>query len=394
MYLKKSSYLFVFIIFFSPFSLYSKDQNILSSEKLNLLKYNNITNKEEYEILKKSWLNQINLSISKNFTDNYDTLQSSIKINQPIFRSGGLYNAIKYANINFKYNELNIEIQKKELIKTATKLLFQLHITDLNIQKNKLLLKNANINILRKKEQVLNGFLDTSYLNNAILDASKVKLLIVETEHLKDELSNNFLTIASGNYNDFELPILKLTNEKNFIKRNLNLAKAKADIDQKKYFKNITIAKYLPSINVNFDYTKFHDTDNNPMLEADNSNKNYGISLTMPIDFSTFNDIESEKINYLKSKLNLKNKLLEEQNFYKTKLSKIKMLNKKKQIVKEDYETYDALIKIIEEEKKAELKTQSDIDTLLNTQQIKFIEHKIYSLEEQIELFEIYSKIN
>jgi outer membrane protein TolC len=369
------------------------EDSIISSDKLDVFKYDNKKNKKDSEKLKKDWINQISLTYSKDFTDNYDTSNSSIQINQPIFKSGGIYNAIKYANANFIYNELSIEIQKKDLIKNATELLFELHISDLNIKKNKLLLKNANIDIIRKKEQVLNGFLDTSYLNNAILDASKIKLTIAEIYYQKEELSNNFSNIASGNYNEIDLPILKLTNKEDYIKRNISLAKAKVDISQKKYYKNITIAKYLPSVSVNFDYTKYHDTDNDPNLEADNSNENYGIVLNIPIDFNAFNDIEAEKINYLKAKLDLKNIALEVENFYKTKLSKIKMLNNKKKIVKSDYETYKSLIKIIEEEKKAELKTQSDVNILLNTQEIKLIEHKIYNLQEQIELFILYSKI-
>ena len=69
------------------------------------------------------------------------------------------------------------------------------------------------------------------------------------------------------------------------------------------------------------------------------------------------------------------------------------MIDNKKSIAKSDYELYDSLISIIMEEKEAQIKTQSDVDTLINSQKVKAIELKIYDLEEQIELLDLYSKI-
>lgn len=169
------------------------------------------------------------------------------------------------------------------------------------------------------------------------------------------------------------------------------LLKAQADINQKDYFIGITRARFLPSVNAKIDYTRYHDTDDNQNINEET--KNYGISITMPLDVKAFNEVESERINYLRAKLDLKNKILEETNLFKTKLSKIKMINRKKD-AKDDYKLYDSLLQIIIEEKNAELKTQSDVDTLANSQKIKAIELSIYELEEQIELLDLYSRIN
>jgi hypothetical protein len=46
------------------------------------------------------------------------------------------------------------------------------------------------------------------------------------------------------------------------------------------------------------------------------------------------------------------------------------------------------------EEKEAELKTQSDVDTLLNSKKIRELDLKIYNIDKQIELLDIYSKIS
>ena len=389
---QKSANLFLVSLFFMPLFLGAENKKILSEDRLNLFNYSETQNEENSSKLKKDWINPIDLSYTKSYTDLYDTTKSAITISQPIFKSGGIFSAIKYAEANYKYNKLDINMQRKELIKDATTMLFNLHVIDLNIKKNQLLLKNANIDIIRKKEQVLNGFLDTSFLDNAILDANKIKNTLAELQYNKEELNNSFLNVASGEYQSFELPVLSIADKDIFLNNNVTLAIAKADIKQKDYLTDMTIAKYLPTVSANGSHTQYHNVQEDSI-----TNENvysYGLSVSMPLDVRTFNDIETQKIDYLKAKLDLKNKMLEEENFYKTKVAKIRMLNNKKKIAKDDYELYNSLLTIIIEEKEAELKTQSDIDTLRNSQKIKSIELKIYTLEEQIELLDLYSKIS
>ena len=114
----------------------------------------------------------------------------------------------------------------------------------------------------------------------------------------------------------------------------------------------------------------------------------------MAIDTETKNIIQNTRIDYLKAKLDFDNVILEQENFFKSKLSKIKMIDSKISIAKNDYELYNSLLDVIMEEKEAELKTQSDVDTLLNSKKIKALELKILDLEKQVELLDIYSKIS
>ena len=126
---------------------------------------------EDSSILEKDWINQVIYKLTKEYGEEYDTLKSTISISQPIFKSGGIYKAIKYARASKKYAHLDITLQKKEMIKDAVSLLFQIKKQNIRIQKQNLLIKNAVIDVERKKEQVLNGLIDTSYLDNSILDA-------------------------------------------------------------------------------------------------------------------------------------------------------------------------------------------------------------------------------
>ena len=69
------------------------------------------------------------------------------------------------------------------------------------------------------------------------------------------------------------------------------------------------------------------------------------------------------------------------------------LLDERLQITKDDLEVYDSILKIINEEKDAQIKTQSDLDTLQNSQKIKSIDLKIYEIDKQIELLEMYAKL-
>ncbi len=367
------------------------EESILSKDRLDLFDLSKKQIEEDSSKLKKDWINPINYTYSKVYGEFYDTEKSYISIDQPIFKTGGIYKAIKYANALKLYSHLDINLQKKALIKDTTTILFNIHKLEHQIKKLELLIKNGQIDIERKKEQVLNGFADTSLLDNAILDTNTNKNSLADLIYQKEELINQFNTYASGDYKSFDLPVFKLIDEDSFINNNLNIKKTKADITSKNDYSWMIISKYLPTISATFDYTKYHATNNSSITYDDA--QNYGIKVTMPLDTRTFNDIESSRIDYLKAKLDLKNTIIEQENFFKSKLSKIKMIDSKVTIAKEDYELYNSLLDVIIEEKDAEIKTQSDVETLLNSKKIKELDLKIYNFDKQIELLEIYSKV-
>ena len=94
--------------------------SVLSSERSQLLEYKKEQNSEQSAKLEKSWINPIRLQYSKNYSSQYpDTIglkQFFISVDQPIFQMGGIWAAMKYASALGKANEIDIEIQKKELI--------------------------------------------------------------------------------------------------------------------------------------------------------------------------------------------------------------------------------------------------------------------------------------
>lgn len=367
------------------------EESILSKDRLELFDLSKKQVEEDSSKLKKDWINPITYNYSKVYGEFYDTEKSFISIDQPIFKTGGIYKAIKYANALKLYSHLDINLQKKALIKDTTTILFNIHKLEQQIKKLELLIRNGQIDIQRKKEQVLNGFADTALLDNAILDTNTNKNSLADLIYQKDELINQFNNYASGDYKKFDLPKLALIDKELFINNNLNIKKTKADINSKNEYSWMIISKYLPTVSATFDYTKYHSTNNSSITYEDA--QNYGIKVSMPLDTRTFNDIESTRIDYLKAKLDLNNTITEQENFFKNKLSKIKMIDTKIAIAKEDYELYNSLLGVIIEEKEAEIKTQSDVEILLNSKKMKELDLKIYNYDKQIELLEIYSKV-
>ena len=298
--------------------------NILSPTRQQDFKYSFQKLNKDTAKLKKDWINTINYtySYSKDEINYNKTLKKSIiNISQPIFKSGGIYNSIKYANSFKNSNSILLNINEKELILQAYELLFNIYKTELLIKKQQLNIANAVIDVKNKKESILNGVLDISFLNNSILTQNRQKENLALLQFQKDDLINNFNNITNLDYKKCKLPNLKLLNKEQYIKQNLYIKHTQAQTKMKQDLKNITQSKYLPSININYSYIDNHTIDK--------QTKTYGFNVVIPFSFNTFDEIESKKIDYLKSKNQEQIVKRQEINFFKSQLSKINMIEKK-----------------------------------------------------------------
>ena len=368
-------------------------ESVLSNNRLEIFDLSRKKADEDSSILEKDWINQVIYKLSKDYGEEYDTLKSTISISQPIFKSGGIYKAIQYAHASKEYDHLDITAQKKAMIKDAVALLFELKKQDIAINKQSLLIDNAAIDVERKKEQVLGGLIDASFLDNSILDANTKKNRLLELNFEKFELINNFNNLSSAPYESFDLPQLSIIDKDDFIRNNLNVLKITADIDKKYNYKGMSVAKFLPTLNVTYDYFNYHDDGGSTSI-TDIDSTTYGFNITIPLDSKVLNDIESSKLDYLRAKVELKNIIIEEQNFFKTKLTKLKMLDAKVDIAKDDFELYNSLLEDLSIAFEAGLSAQADVDIMKNSKRIKSLDIKIFDIEKQIELLELYSRVN
>ncbi len=366
--------------------------DILSKNQKDMLKNEKKQNKKSSDILEFDWVNPINFSYSHSKSDIYTPTQTSdsfsISLNQPIFRSGGIYYAIRYAKANREFLKFTTSLKEKSLLTSAFTTLLSLKNIDLKIKKQKLLIKNAKIDITRKKEQYLSGVLDSSFLDNAVLSKNKLEISLLDMKSTKADLLKTFHTLSSLNYKDINLPHLKLIGLQNYLNNNLVIKNVKADIDQNEYLKKMTISNYLPKISLfaSYNYSRTKDFE-----VQEGSYKKYGISISMPLfDINRGKNIELQKLKYLRSKLDMIDKKNSEKELYKAIVKKIELYRKKISLAKEEEKLYSSLLKTTRDLYNSGEKTIFDVQTMQNSLNSTILDKKIYKNDLDIELFKLY----
>ncbi|MCF6330255.1 MAG: TolC family protein [Sulfurimonas sp.] len=345
--------------------------------------------------LRDSWIAPLKLNYIYTKKNSYDRDQeqksASIKMDQTIFQSGGIYFGIKYANYSKKYANLTVDMQKRKLVKDAISILMQIKQTDLKIKKQKLQIKNSEISLAQKKEQYLNGQLDSGFLDNAIIERNFVIQSLYDIQTSKERLISKFKTISDLKYENLAIPKLDKLELKQFLNHNIILDISNSDMEKLRYFSNITVAKYLPKVSFIAGYNwQGESLLGGSFQSPETTFYDYGLKVSMPIDFSTFNDIESTKVQYLKSKIEVEDKKIELIAIYEQVMQNLKNYEKKKLLSLENKEIYEKLLKDTKELFGAGYKTQYDVDLLENSVAIAEIDYKTFEIDKQLELLTLY----
>jgi len=164
--------------------------------------------------LKYDWIKPIVASYSYSVSDQFSVENKAryfrISLDQPIFRSGGIYFAIKYADASKSFAKVATSLKEHNLIKSLYQTVLQLQKSDLEIQKLTLEITNAKIDIARKREQFESGISDSSFLDAAILAKSAKEQLLLDMKQKHFELLQNFHTLSDVDYHDITLPTFEL----------------------------------------------------------------------------------------------------------------------------------------------------------------------------------------
>ncbi len=371
---------------------FADNATLLSGLKQNILKNEKTTNELNSDNLEKSWINSIVGSFSYNNSDagmrREETNTLSITMNQPIFKSGGIYYAIKYADANRDFLRIATRFTKQTEIKTILSSLYNLKKLDLQIQKEKYLIKNAKIDILRKKEQYKSGFLDSSFLNQAILSESSLQRALLDMYSSRLELLKVFKTFSDADMENVKLPKFSLIDKSAYLKKSLVLQQKKSEIVKNNYLKKMTISSYLPTLSFNAGFFDSYDF-------GAKRYSSFGLKISMPlIDLNRGRTIEIKRLEYLKSKLEYQDKKRDEQKSFELAVEKIKILKKKIALTQEDLKLYDSLLNSTKDSYKAGEKTIYDIQTLENSKNTMALDVKIFKIQIQLSLLDLYAKMN
>jgi len=372
--------------------------DILSDNKNILFNYQFQSNTAHNDMLENSWINPIMLQYRRNYSQQFTdktvkTGSFSIGIDQPIFRSGGIYFAIKYAQALRGANEAEIKLKKRETIAQAVKLLFQMRKLKLEKRKLTLLIGNDAIDIRQKRESYEAGLIDSSFLDQAILkkNQDEIKLLELETSLMTAE--ENFSLLSDKDPYRLKLPKLKVISATQYTRSNLELTRDKLRAEEKGYNAKVTWAKYMPTVAVQARYT---DEDLNPLFARPGIEEQYftyGFSISMPLNINMFSDVEASKIEHLKAQSEVIEREDTISKEYQLVKSKLRIIDKKIALSRKDEKLYQRLYVSTRNLEKAGEKTSFDTKLMKNSLDVKKLDKQIYAMDKQVLLLELYTKV-
>ena len=373
-------------------------KDILSKNKTLMFEYDLERNELESDKLSKSWINPVMLRYNQNHSTQFPgktikTGNYTVSIDQPIFRSGGIYYAIKYADALCSANRTDIVLQRRAMIGDAVSILFELKKNALQQKKMQYQIKNDKIDIRQKRDSYNAGILDSSFLDQAILKKSQDEATLLELKLALLELQQRFSLLSDKDPAKLKLPKLKLISKENYRSENLELKRDIHIANETDYQEGMTVAKYLPSVSLQGQYL---NGDLNPLWSSSAVKENYytyGFSVSMPLDINSYADIESSKVAKLRAAtqvIDRKETVNEEYDWIRNSLS---ILDRKIILAKKDEKVYGNLYRLTKDLAKAGEKTDLDVQVMRNSKEIRKIDQRIYEIDKQIQLLKLYVRV-
>lgn len=374
--------------------------SILSENKELLFDYQFQSNELETDKLSRSWVEPIRLQYRRDYSTQFgsNTIHTgnyAVIIDQPIFRSGGIYYGIKYAQALYDANLADITLQKRTMIGDAVSILFNLKKTRLEQKKLRYLIKNDIIDIHQKRDSYDAGLLDSSFLDQAILKKSQDEAALLEMDLNILELKQRFSLLSDKNPENLRLPVLKLMSKSTYTADNLELKRDKFIAEQSDYNVHVTWAKYLPKVSLQGQYV---NGDINPLFSGPasvlNENYyNYGFTISMPIDINSMDDIELSKVDRLRTAVQVLDRKETVSEEYDWIYNSLGILDKKIMLAKKDEKIYKNLLKLTRNLAKAGEKTSLDADIMNNSLHIRKLDQRIYKIDKQVQLLKLYVRV-
>jgi len=383
-------------------------EDYLSDLKRKQFGYEYEKTDQESSKLRDSWIRPIMLQYSIARQNPYneedapetESQNAAIAIDQPIFQSGGIIYGVKFANASREFANYSIDQQKRIMIKQTIDLLMQVKQSDLTIDKQHLQISNSTINLEQKREQYLNGQLDSGFLNNAIIEKNVVTQALFDLETRNYQLIAQFKKLSDLDPKTAKIPFLAIIDEAKFMEQNIDIKLAESESEKNRFNKNITLVKYLPSVNIQASYNWqkneqvffINGTPQNAS-SPDTTYYRYGLQASMPLDINSYNDFEATKVEYLKSLVVIDDKKRELKLLFDQVMQNLTNYDKKIALAEENRNLYQALLADTLDLFKAGYKTQYDVDILSNSMAIEEINKKVFEIDKQLELLTLYEKM-
>lgn len=360
-----------------PILIYANDEKILSQSQQDILDTREKIIHEQKSIDKKSWLSDINLNatLSEN-QDDITTKSVGVSYEQNIFKFGGIWYSIDLASLQEQYDILDLHVSYKDFINTIYKSVIDIKIGELNIQKTELKIKNQTIAIKIKQDEYKEGQTDIVTLNDKIIDKSSLEESLINLKIALQKNIDELKKYSNINYNDIKIPDMKIVDIDTYMRQSdeINLAQKNTNIAKLNY--KIKRSEFLPKLSFSLS-GGYQDIDES---KNDGEYYNYGLKLSMPLDFSFSNEIEKSKLTYLLSTQQETQKKIDEEVAYQKISKEIEKYKSLIDIANKDITLYKELLEVTNEEYKAGYKALEDVQILSNTKTTRELDVKLNNL--------------
>lgn len=347
----------------------------------------------ESKLLKDSWINPINISAdsTKSKSDNSKSTSNKIylDINQDIFRSGGILYTIQKAklqnnlalqNYNLSLNSLNVDIYK---------LVLELNKIDLQIEKQNYLIENKTIEIDKKQAQYINGVIDIEELDSAVIEKNNLQNQIEDLKTSKDEFLRQLKNLSTTSYKKIKAIQLEVINLEEYLEKNKTLIIENINSKISKKDISITNSNYLPKLSL---FSQIGYEDNNKSNINDDY-YNYGVRVSIPLDYNMNKNRQISKINYNLSKIKSQIKKDNEINKYEATLKSLKRIDNKIRNSQQSIKNYENIYKLTQGLYEGLLKTKQDLLTIENRLKSSKLDINILNIDKQISIYELHRNI-
>jgi len=389
----------LFSLFLSVAIAESELSDFLSADKEELLKYQKEQNTVQSNQLEKAWINPITLQYSKNFSTQFgntiNTQQFFVAVDQPIFKMGGIWAAVKYAKALGQANNLEVELQKRQLILQALTILYNLKKSKLQLAKLDYTIQNDNLNIQIQKEQYEQGLSNRTLYDQALLKHNVDMTSKLELDLSITKLENDFSLLSDHDPYSLQLPNFTMLDKARYMDNQLEVQRDSLRVEEKNQNSYMTLTKYLPEVSITGRYTS---EDLNPLFATPGSRikqnyYNYGFKVTLPISINSYDDVQSSKIEYLNAKITLDEKRKTVANNYKLAVKRLEIIDKKIALSQEDASHYSSMLTTAKDLEKIGDQTSFDTQMVENNVKVRELDQEIYKIDAQLELLGLYINV-
>jgi outer membrane protein len=375
---------------------FAEELELLSTEKKTVQEQKKAAIDAGARKLRYEWLAPLNLSlsISEGQTafggEKSTTKRAAASISQDLFRSGGIYYAIRYADAKQGFDTVGWETENATFAQQIVTSVLTLRRSEYELRQSKARLDNYDIEIFLKQQEYEAGNIDITLLNNAIMDKNAELKNYLSIKYSITETSLELAKLSDIDPEKVILPEFKLVDKEAYLEHSYNRVGAQRQslLSETEY--KVTRASYLPALSLEASAGYLDYVSETPGADYDGDFYTLGAVLSMPLQYNSIATLEESRANVLRRRGELLDSRREEGYAFEQALSRIEIYREYIDVTAQNLALYKELIDVTQKGVEAGYYTGYDLQTLKNSRIIDESTIRINEINIQIELAKLH----